>query len=76
VYRFLALAAVCFFSALLGLPALGSVGAVALAVAALAAALPEHVYTIVPIGLTLITLLVWWLSHTKRLTAAEADSLQ
>jgi serine/threonine-protein kinase len=76
VYRFLALAVVCFYAAVLGLSALGYVGAAALAGAALAAALPEHVYTIVPAGLTVITVMVWGLFHGKRLTVAEADSLR
>ncbi len=76
VYRFLALAAVCFFAALLGLPALGYVGVAALAGASLAAALPAHVYTIVPVGLTGITVLVWALLRAGRLTVSEADSIR
>jgi serine/threonine-protein kinase len=76
VYRFLALAVVCLFAALLGLPALGYVGAAALGGAALAAAFPAHVYTIVPVGLTLITLMVWGLVRSGRLKVAEVDSLR
>ncbi|MFO0647956.1 MAG: serine/threonine-protein kinase [Polyangiales bacterium] len=76
VYRFIALAAVCCFAAVLGLPALGWVGAVALGGAALSAAMPERVYTIVPVGLTLITLMVWWIVRSGRLKASEADSLR
>ena len=75
-YRFLALAAVCFFAALLGLPALGHLGVVALVGAALVAAFPAHVYTIVPVGLTGFTLLVWGLVRAGRLKVAEADSIR
>ena len=75
-YRFVALAVVCFFAALLGLPALGYVGVSALVGASLAAAFPAYVYTIVPIGLTLFTLQVWGLVRAGRLNVAEADSIR